>query len=71
MRVAQRDSFDPGGRPIPSLERLWRKLQARLASLSPQGRVQIVPSTTHRIAEDAPAAVATAIEEVLAQARRT
>jgi pimeloyl-ACP methyl ester carboxylesterase len=58
------DSFDPGGRPVPRLERLWRELQRDLATLSPRGEVEIVPGTTHRIAEDAPDAVARAIREV-------
>jgi pimeloyl-ACP methyl ester carboxylesterase len=59
------DSFDPGGRPVPRLERLWRELQRDLAALSPHGEVEIVPGTTHRIAEDAPDAVARAIREVV------
>jgi pimeloyl-ACP methyl ester carboxylesterase len=63
------DSFDPGGRPVPRLERVWRALQHDLGRLSPESEVEIVPGTTHRIAEDAPDAVAAAVTSVLAQAR--
>jgi pimeloyl-ACP methyl ester carboxylesterase len=63
------DSFDPGGEPVPKLERLWRRLQRELAAQSPGGAMEIVPGTTHRIAEDDPAAVVAAVREVLAAAR--
>ena len=58
-------SFDPGGTPIPSVERAWRELAAELAG--PGGEITVVPDTTHRIAEDDPAAVIRAVRDVLAQ----
>lgn len=61
-------SFDPGGEPVPKLERAWRALARELAG--PGGTVRVVPGTSHRIAEDDPAAVIEAIREVLRQAGR-
>jgi pimeloyl-ACP methyl ester carboxylesterase len=63
------DSFDPGGRPVARLERLWRRLHRGLRQLSPQGEVAIVPGTTHRIAEDAPGAVAAAVMSEVSEIR--
>jgi pimeloyl-ACP methyl ester carboxylesterase len=57
-------SFDPGGEPVPALERAWGRMQARLAALSPQGRVLTARRSHHRIAEDQPGLVATAIRRV-------
>jgi pimeloyl-ACP methyl ester carboxylesterase len=54
-------SFDPGGRPVPALERLWRGLQRGLAGLSRHGRVVIARASHHRIAEDQPRVVVGAI----------
>jgi pimeloyl-ACP methyl ester carboxylesterase len=67
--LAHSDSFDPGGRPVARLERLWRRLQRALGQLSPQGEVAIVPGTTHRIAEDAPGAVAAAVMSEVSEIR--
>jgi pimeloyl-ACP methyl ester carboxylesterase len=61
-------SFDPGGEPVPKLERAWSALARELAG--PGGTVRVVPGTSHRIAEDDPAAVFGAIREVLRQAGR-
>lgn len=62
-------SFDPGGEPVPSIERLWGRLQEANARLSPDGRVVVVPESHHRIAEDRPDAVVGAIREVVEAAR--
>ena len=62
-------SFDPGGEPDPRVERLWTALQKELAARSPLGRYVRVPGSHHRIAEDRPAAVVDAIEEVIDAAR--
>jgi pimeloyl-ACP methyl ester carboxylesterase len=64
-------SFDPGGRPDPKVERLWTALQRDLAKRSPQGQYVRVPGSHHRIAEDHPEAVVTAIQEVVSAARAT
>lgn len=58
-------SFDPGGDPDPKVERLWSALQRANAARSPRGRVVVVPGSHHRIAEDRPEAVVTAIREVV------
>jgi pimeloyl-ACP methyl ester carboxylesterase len=62
------DAFEPGGEPVPRLERLWRRLQRDLAAQSPEGTMEIVPGTTHRIAEDDPAAVVAAVRAVVVAA---
>jgi pimeloyl-ACP methyl ester carboxylesterase len=59
------DSFDPGGEPVPKLERLWRRLQRDLAAQSPDGEMEVVPGTTHRIAEDDPDAVVAAVRDMV------
>ena len=58
-------SFDPGGEPVPKLERAWRALARELAG--PGGSVRVVPGTSHRIAEDDPAAVRRAVRDVVEQ----
>jgi hypothetical protein len=63
-------SFDPGGRPVPSIERLWGRLQEANAKLSPQGRVIVAERSHHRIAEDEPDVVVDAIREVVARVRQ-
>jgi len=68
--VLQHDvSFDPGGEPVPRIERLWGELQRSNAALSPEGRVVRAPRSHHRIAEDEPELVVSAIREVVAAAR--
>jgi pimeloyl-ACP methyl ester carboxylesterase len=62
-------SFDPGGEPVPSIERLWGRLQEANASLSPEGRVVVAEQSHHRIAEDQPEVVVDAIREVVTAAR--
>jgi pimeloyl-ACP methyl ester carboxylesterase len=62
-------SFDPGGEPVPRIERLWGELQRDNAALSPKGRVVVAAKSHHRIAEDEPDVVAGAIREVVGQAR--
>jgi pimeloyl-ACP methyl ester carboxylesterase len=62
-------SFDPGGEPVPSIERLWGRLQEASAKLSPEGRVVVAEQSHHRIAEDQPELVADAIREVVEAAR--
>ena len=62
-------SFDPGGEPVPSIERLWGRLQAANAKLSPEGRVVVAQRSHHRIAEDQPDVVVDAIREVVEAAR--
>jgi pimeloyl-ACP methyl ester carboxylesterase len=62
-------SFDPGGEPAPSIERLWGRLQADNAQLSPEGRVVVAERSHHRIAEDQPEVVVDAIREVVEAAR--
>jgi pimeloyl-ACP methyl ester carboxylesterase len=63
-------SFDLGGEPVPSIERLWAALQRDNARLSPQGRVVVAAKSHHRIAEDEPDVVVNAIREVVEAARR-
>ena len=63
-------SFDPGGQPVPSIERLWGRLQEANARLSPQGKVVVAPESHHRIAEDQPELVVKAIREVVEATRR-
>jgi len=62
-------SFDPGGEPVPRIERLWGELQRENAALSPDGRVVVARRSHHRIAEDEPEVVVSAISEVLDAAR--
>jgi pimeloyl-ACP methyl ester carboxylesterase len=62
-------SFDPGGEPVPAIERLWGELQRDNAALSPKGRVVVAAKSHHRIAEDEPGVVVDAIREVVRQAR--
>ena len=62
-------SFDPGGEPVPRIERLWGELQRANAALSPEGRVVVSPRSHHRIAEDEPELVVSAIREVVDAAR--
>ena len=62
-------SFDPGGEPVPSIERLWGRLQEANAKLSPTGRVVVAERSHHRIAEDQPELVVDAIREVVEAAR--
>ena len=62
-------SFDPGGEPVPRIERLWGELQRANAALSPEGRVVVAPRSHHRIAEDQPELVVSAIREVVDAAR--
>jgi pimeloyl-ACP methyl ester carboxylesterase len=57
-------SFDPGGDPDPRVERLWGALQRANAARSPQGRVVLAPRSHHRIAEDQPELVVSAIRQV-------
>jgi hypothetical protein len=61
-------SFDPGGEPVPRIERLWGELQRSNAALSPEGRVVVAPRSHHRIAEDEPELVVSAIREVVGAA---
>jgi pimeloyl-ACP methyl ester carboxylesterase len=72
MLVALRHgvSFDPGGKPDPAVERLWASLQRSLARETPLGRVEVVPGTHHRIAEERPDAVSDAIHRVVSAVRR-
>jgi hypothetical protein len=58
-------SFDPGGEPVPKLERAWARMQRELARLSPDGRLIVAERSHHRIAEDQPRLVAAAIERVI------
>jgi len=62
-------SFEPGGEPVPSVEKLWGELQADNAGLSPTGRVVVAAKSHHRIAEDEPDVVVGAIREVVERAR--
>ncbi|HKG66378.1 MAG TPA: alpha/beta hydrolase [Solirubrobacteraceae bacterium] len=62
-------SFGPGGEPVPSIERLWGRLQEANAKLSPTGRVVVAERSHHRIAEDQPELVVDAIREVVEAAR--
>ena len=62
-------SFDPGGEPVPRIERLWGELQRSNAALSPEGRVMRAPRSHHRIAEDEPDVVVGAIREIVDRAR--
>jgi pimeloyl-ACP methyl ester carboxylesterase len=57
-------SFDPGGKPIPAVERLWTRLQRQLAARSPHGSLVVAERSHHRIAEEQPDLVATAIRQV-------
>jgi pimeloyl-ACP methyl ester carboxylesterase len=63
-------SFDPGGEPVPSIERMWGELQRDNAGLSPHGRVVVAERSHHRIAEDQPDVVVDAILEVVEAARK-
>ncbi len=63
-------SFEPGGTPVPRLERLWRAHQRDLAAMSPEGAMEVAPRSHHRIAEDDPDRVVRAVEAVVAEARR-
>jgi pimeloyl-ACP methyl ester carboxylesterase len=58
-------SFDPGGRPVPAVERIWGRLQLDLAQRSPHGRLVVARRSHHRIAEDQPGLVVDAILSVL------
>ena len=62
-------SFEPGGEPVPRIERLWGELQRDNAKLSPDGRVVVAERSHHRIAEDEPDVVVRAIREVVDAAR--
>jgi pimeloyl-ACP methyl ester carboxylesterase len=62
-------SFDPGGEPVPRIERLWKRLQRDNAALSPHGRLVTATRSHHRIAEDEPQLVIDAIREVVEAAR--
>jgi pimeloyl-ACP methyl ester carboxylesterase len=57
-------SFDPGGDPDPRLERAWGRMQSELADRSPHGKLIVAKRSHHRIAEDQPALVVRAIEQV-------
>ena len=59
-------SFDPGGQPVPRLEKVWRELAAELAG--PGGSVIVAAKSHHRIAEDEPDVVVQAVRDVLAEA---
>jgi pimeloyl-ACP methyl ester carboxylesterase len=56
-------SFDPGGKPVPRVERLWTRLQRELAARSPQGTLVVARRSHHRIAEEQPELVARAIRQ--------
>jgi len=58
-------SFDPGGDPDPRVERMWGALQRANAARSPRGRVVLAPHSHHRIAEDQPELVISAIRQVI------
>jgi pimeloyl-ACP methyl ester carboxylesterase len=58
-------SFDPGGDPDPRVERMWGALQRANAARSPRGRVVLAPHSHHRIAEDQPELVISAIRHVI------
>jgi len=62
-------SFDPGGKPVPALERAWRRMQRDLASRSPKGELIVAERSHHRIAEDQPRLVVRAIERIIRDAR--
>ena len=62
-------AFEPGGEPVPRIERLWSELQRDNAKLSPEGRVVVAAKSHHRIAEDQPLVVVGAIRKVVAAAR--
>jgi pimeloyl-ACP methyl ester carboxylesterase len=58
------------GRPegqflLPGVEGAWQALQAELAELSTDGRVEVVPDAGHMIAGEAPDAVVAAVRSVL------
>jgi pimeloyl-ACP methyl ester carboxylesterase len=61
-------SFDAGGDPVPALERAWGRMQRELAALAPKGRLVVAKRSHHRIAEDQPALVFRAIDDVLEEA---
>jgi pimeloyl-ACP methyl ester carboxylesterase len=63
-------SFDPGGDPVPRLERAWTTMQRELARLSPQGEMIVAARSHHRIAEDQPDVVIRAIQQVLSGTTR-
>ena len=58
-------SFDPGGEPDPGVERMWGALQRANAARSPRGRVVLAPRSHHRIAEDQPELVISAIRQMV------
>ena len=58
-------SFDPGGEPDPRVERMWGALQRANAARSPRGRVVLAARSHHRIAEDQPGLVISAIRQVV------
>ena len=62
-------SFDPGGEPVSSIERLWGEAAEANSSLSPEGRVVVAEQSHHRIAGDQPGVVVDAIREVRTAAR--
>lgn len=67
--MSDRSSFDPGGRPVPAVERIWGRLQRQLAALSPLGELVVARHSHHRIAEDQPRVVVAAILRVLERSR--
>jgi hypothetical protein len=63
--------FEGGsGWPTDAVERLWSGLQRDLAKLTPQGQVIVATHSHHRIQEDEPEVVSSAIEQVVRAARR-
>ena len=62
-------SFDPGGRPVPRLEKVWRELAAELAG--PSGALIVARKSHHRIAEDEPDVVVDAVRDAITPRRAT
>jgi pimeloyl-ACP methyl ester carboxylesterase len=62
-------SFDPGGRSVARLERVWRQLATELAAAGREGEVIVAEESHHRIAEDQPELVVDAVRELLGAAR--
>jgi hypothetical protein len=63
--------FEGGsGWPTDAVERLWSGLQSDLAKLTSQGHVMVAAHSHHRIQEDEPEVVSSAIEQVVRAARR-